>query len=119
MYTYFSTFISGFSGLIEKALKGSVAMPTITLMLDGLVVYKTETPPEKIRNVPFFNNSYYLLDKTKGTQPTVPKEVVTKAKTFRVITSKENAHIALQKQQLEKREMQFAKILNLKVDRAN
>ncbi len=129
MSLYYSTFISGFSSLIEKVLMEYIPDSEIKLLLDGLVVYETSTPPSTIKTLPFFNNSFYSIDYKKGTlnlsssimplSESFSTEIIKKTKTFRIIISKVNTLISIPKQQLEKLEQQFSKTLKLRVDRAN
>ncbi|NMB57116.1 hypothetical protein GYA19_04240 [Candidatus Beckwithbacteria bacterium] len=65
---YFSTFISGFQELIKQELNKHFDDLEIELLLDGLVVYKTESSLEKIIQQPYFNNSYLLLKMFSQTQ---------------------------------------------------
>lgn len=129
-YIYFSTFVSGFSPVIEKALALYTQNTTITKVVDGMVTYVSESSPQEIEELPFFNNSFHLLSnantlkqllKTNGP----PKEYisgwrqfVSNKKTFRIIVSKENQLISIEKQQLEKLESVFSQTFHLEVDRA-
>lgn len=61
MTTYFSTFISGLGEFIAEQLKKDLDAVEINLLLDGLVVYKSSSPVEKIKQLRYLNNSFQLL----------------------------------------------------------
>jgi len=129
---YYSTFISGFSSIIEKALKETISDVHIGLLLDGIIVYETDAPLETIKNIPFFNNSFFLHDYDHGTidsllersphaafSASIPPEITKDMTSFRIIISKENELISIPKQQLQKLEQRFEKKLKLPIDRSN
>ncbi len=132
-YTYYSTFISGLSPVIEKVLQTEVPDAKILITLDGLIVYQSlDKTPSDISKFPFFNNSYFLLSYIKenknilqkiirNTEKIVgvtPTQIITKnKKTFRIVISKENVMVAIPKQELIKLEERFKKRLKLQVSR--
>jgi hypothetical protein len=61
MITYYSTFITGLQDLIESSLKKELKNVQINLVLDGLIVYKTNKPEKQIVNIRFLNNTFILL----------------------------------------------------------
>ena len=63
MTSYFSTFITGFDKVVEKALIDRLKDVQIELLTDGLVIYKTTAKPDDIKNLKFLNNSFVLLRK--------------------------------------------------------
>lgn len=63
MNSYFSTFITGFDRVVEKALAKSLKDIQIELLTDGLVIYKTTVTPDEIKKIKFLNNSFVLLKK--------------------------------------------------------
>jgi len=63
MTSYFSTFITGFDKVVEKALIDRLKDVQIELLTDGLVIYKTTAKPDEIKNLKFLNNSFVLLRK--------------------------------------------------------
>lgn len=69
MNTYFSTFFTGFSELISKTLKTQLPDSNIIQLVDGLVVYSTTAPSEKINQLAFFNNNYLLLKQFNNIKP--------------------------------------------------
>lgn len=109
---YFSTFISGLSEIIKARLEKELLNLNIDLLLDGLVVYSTDDEVSKIKTLRFFNNSFLLQSPKK-------KFVSVSGKTFRVVFSKENELISVNKERLSKIENKIAKLNNLTVDRAN
>lgn len=61
MYKYFSTYISGLGKTVESALKSHVKDVHILENLDGLIVYESGAHFKDIQNLPFFSNSFILL----------------------------------------------------------
>jgi len=61
MNSYFSTFITGFESVVERALPKTLKEVKIEQLSDGLVIYKTTSHLEEIKGVKFFNNSFILL----------------------------------------------------------
>lgn len=57
---YMSTYISGFSKVIEKILKQKIPDVIIVNNMDGAIIYKTNTNIKNI-DMPFFNNSFFVL----------------------------------------------------------
>lgn len=130
-HTYFSTFITGFSDLIPEILDQQIKTPIIDYVLDGLVVYETESSVDVIVQLPFLNNSFSLITRIEGNggidelitsvlhnTPSLSKEPL-RGKTFRIIASKENELQKITHMKLQKLEALFAKELGLTVDRAN
>jgi len=127
-HTYFSTFISGFSDVVKDILRRREKSLKIKLILDGLIIYESDLKVEKIKRLPFFNNTFFVIDYTFKKEITenippqgwkVPPDILIGKKTFRIIISKENElqHIAPLK--LRQLEDLFAKNLKLNIDRAN
>lgn len=112
MNAYFSTFIPGLGEVIKNQLEKLLKSFSCQLLLDGLIVYQSESSPEEIRKLRFFNNSF--LQKK-------PEEKINLklGKSFRVVFSKENELISVNKERLTKIENKIAKINGLIVDRAN
>lgn len=63
---YFSTFITGFDEFIKEELNKNLVDLKIEMLLDGLVVYETNDSRDKVRQLPFFNNTFLLLDAYEG-----------------------------------------------------
>lgn len=70
MTSYFSTFQTGFSNLVDEELRKLLVDVRINLLIDGLVIYATRTSVDEIKAIKFFNNSFLLLkrydDVTEG-----------------------------------------------------
>lgn len=60
MQTYLSTFVSGLQEPVEFILKKDIPNVKILSLLDGLIVYETETDAEKI-GFRCFNNSFLVM----------------------------------------------------------
>lgn len=110
--TYFSTFIAGFGEVVSEELQKQLDNFKRELLLDGLIVYSTDSKIEKIKSLRFLNNSFIKLN---------PEEKIPgkPGGTFRVVFSKENELIKVNKEKLTKIENRIAKLNNLTVDRAN
>jgi len=109
MAAYFSTFISGFQDAVNGLIKDMVKDAVILMLLDGLIIYETKTSLEAIKAIKIFNNTFLLIDKYKLSGPNPIEFAIKqflkmnkqndkimsvlrnlKAKTFRIVTSKEN-----------------------------
>jgi 23S rRNA G2445 N2-methylase RlmL len=106
--TYFSTFISGFSDVVQKTLPTLLPNVTIVSLLDGLVLFETTAPVERVKHIGYFNNSFLLITRLTKTEGMEPYHIVKKLSadldlseiapllpekkhgTFRVVVSKEN-----------------------------
>jgi len=130
---YFSTFISGTEEVVKKALKSSLSSVEILLVLDGLIVYKTESDINEIINCRFLNNSFILLKQFNRSVESsklveyllsdqshlgAAKRIIDPGKSVRIITSFRNQTIALEKNKLIKLEEIVCKKLNLKINRS-
>lgn len=112
MSVYFSTFIPGFGEIVVDELQKSLNNFGKKLLLDGLVVFETSSSTSEIKKLRFLNNSFL---KTK------PEEKMDfyLGKSFRVVFSKENELVSVNKERLSRIEKKIAKLNNLMVDRAN
>ncbi len=124
MSTYFSTFISGLSPIVESWLKQNVSDMKIKKLLDGLVIYETGGGVNVVREFPIFNNSFVLLKEFVG--PELPvfdfeieRTLFKGYKTFRVIFSNENQISKINKNKLDKYEQKIIQKSRLFVDRTN
>ena len=61
MQTYFSTFTSGCSEIIESQLMRDIDDVKIIKLVDGLVIYQTAVLAAQIERLRYFNNSFILL----------------------------------------------------------
>lgn len=136
MITYYSTFITGLQEVVEDALKKRLKDFQIDLILDGLILYKSSDPLEKILNIRFFNNTsllIYFLDEKKiyslkdliknfwdrrNSIKEPPSWIMKGKRSFRVIASEENHLVSIDKKTLGKLEHFLGKMLKLKVNRA-
>jgi len=130
---YFSTFASGLEPVIEELLKRIQNSVKVELLLDGLVVYSSESPKDTIKRIKFFNNSFVLLrffpDKSRVS---VEKMMTTIAKdglktginipgnirTFRVVTSSENKSVSVNPRLMIEVEKVIGRQFRLRVDRS-
>jgi len=135
--TYFSTFISGLQEAVKTALVNQIKDASIELLLDGLIVYNTNEPSEKIKNIRFFNNSYLLLFTASNIPQLTPELFVRqiinnpqifeeikeikpkKAKTCRIVISQANQMTSLNHLLLDKIEKIIVQESGLLIDRTN
>ena len=136
MLTYYSTFITGFEDLIEKALRKEDPGLRVKLLMDGLVVYQTKLNPEEVKRLPFLNNSFLLLNQQETKEGTRTVDFVKnlfeqtdltqfnqlkwlrKQGTFRIVISKENQAIGIPSWLTDDLEAVISKVFKLKPDRS-
>jgi len=130
MEFYLSTFISGFQKLIKKILKQSIKDAKISLLLDGAVVYKTNSSIDKLKQLKFFNNTFLIIKQFPNLKTKKPFDYMMKSisnledlgkrikpflnnsnRFFRIMTSDENRFISSDKNLLRKIE---EKIMSIK-----
>lgn len=119
MKTYFSTFVTGTQEVIKTFLSKRDA--NIELLLDGLVVYRTDYPVREVRNFRIFNNTYILLQQFEGLssdvdsvekilsdmakQDSLPNEISanlpTHRRDFKIVPSLKNQMVSVNRQLLE------------------
>lgn len=136
MNTYLSTAITGLNEPVIQALQRTLPDVSMILILDGLIVYQTTASQQTIKHLPFLNNSFLLLHLFKQASdislqhmmqyvtfhPRLFNQVKATIKpyaTFRIITSKENQMVAVDKQLVLKLEQQISRILHLRIHRSN
>lgn len=137
MAIYFSTFISGFSDLIEEILKKQFQDVKINSLLDGLVIFETSAPQEKIKSLKYFNNSFILLSRVETTPETSNASIVKKLyqdthfknirkyilynrkHSFRTIISRENQLTSINNEIIRKIEHKIQLETGLSVNRQN
>jgi tRNA (guanine6-N2)-methyltransferase len=134
-HLYLSTFITGFKDVVVKNLSEHINISKIDLILDGLIVYQTNFKIEKIKKINYLNNTFILFKKfgQKDCQSTnqMLKSIlkgdyiyekifyyIKSKKSFRIIISKENQLISVNKNLLKKIEDRIKKNKNLKLDRS-
>lgn len=135
-HTYFSTFITGLREIVSEALKKKLKDADVILLLDGLVVYRTNRSLQEIKNIRFLNNTFLLFRlfdnlkdnplesmikgvlKNPNTVRKPPNLFLNKL-SFRVIASKENQLVSVNKPLVERVENLFKTRLHLqRVDRS-
>lgn len=135
---YFSTFITGLANPIEEALKQNISDVKVVQVLDGLIVYKSNIEPQKIRALRYFNNSFIVIkmvretDSEKAMQRLIDEilkfglshegvkqfSLQNKRSSFRLMFSKENQATSTNQKVLQKLEQKFISE-NLFVNRTN
>lgn len=130
---YFSTFASGFEPIIEDLLRQSLGDVKIELLLDGLVIYSTNSTLEKVRKISFFTNSFILLKYFPDSKTITIEKMMTAVsrenikliqrlapnlRTFRVVTSKENQPVPVNQKLMIDVERQISRSLGMKPDRS-
>jgi 23S rRNA G2445 N2-methylase RlmL len=110
--TYFSTFIPGLGEIVRDHLVKKLEGFKLELLLDGLVVYSSTSNIEKIKLLKFLNNSFLLVNPEE-------KLKISLGKSFRVVFSRENELVAVNKERLARIESKIAKLNNLIIDRAD
>ena len=133
MNKYFSTFASGFEPIIGNLLKESLKNVKVELLVDGLVVYSTNSSIDEIKKIKFFTNSFLLLRYFPNNKAiTVEKMMVVvlkegikffqrfspNLKTFRVVTSRENQQISVNPKLMSSLEKLISRKWGLRPDRS-
>lgn len=136
MTSYFSTFITGFDKVVEKALIDRLKDVQIELLTDGLVIYKTTAKPDEIKKLKFLNNSFVLLRKFERVSENSVKDILkalikdnnleniisrsfSKHLKFRIRASVKNQFVSIDKNILRNLEEKIAQTArNLIVDRS-
>lgn len=112
MNSYFSTFIPGLGKIVKDQLERSLENFHCQLLLDGLIIYQTTSTSRVVKNLGFLNNSFLEI-KPGEKLPFKP------GKTFRVVFSKENELVRVNKERLARIENKIAQLNSLAVHRAN
>ncbi len=120
MYTYFSTFITGLSSVIESEIKHIIKDVAIESIQDGLIIYSTNCPYTDKLSIRFFNNTFLLLKTFKSDDwnkkninnmisdtinernlfDNYSRTILLKNNTFRIVISKENQMIPVGKRNI-------------------
>lgn len=133
MNTYFSTFITGFTEVVERSLKNMLFDLEIINISDGIVIYKTAAPIEKVKGLGFLNNTFALIKEFKNIdsnsirkifreiiqEPSLEKYIqkfITRRTTFRIIT-KADQMVAVDKNLLARLEKRISENRFLSVNR--
>ena len=136
---YASTFISGVQDYVKTLLEQSLPNVTTLLVLDGLIVYRTDVPTGSIKKLRFLNNSFIVLRMFKtfsGKDPlhemvtaivndTSIRSVISthldpgeRGKSFRIIASHENQLVSLESHLRNAIEKKLSGINHLRVNRS-
>lgn len=135
MTTYYSTYSSGLSEVVQAALVQQLKDAKISLTLDGLIVYESDRPLQQIRNIRFFNNTFLLLHLFKGLRGDsipymmntilkkpgmiqFPRWAIKGSAFFRIMASKENQTVPIHRETLVRLENFFSHRLGLRVQRS-
>ena len=133
MHIYFSTFITGLSGIIEKELKEKIEDVSINLIQDTFIVYETSAPKDKVVSLRFFNNTFALVKtfktidtSTKSINKIIKetihdeeffnhlnKNIPKKKNSFRIVISVGNQMVSPDKNVLYKLENKISEKLNM------
>ncbi|MBX9786201.1 MAG: methyltransferase [Alphaproteobacteria bacterium] len=105
---YLSTFISGFSPVVEEIIKKKIKDIEIIKLSDGAILYKTKKLTTDLKNIAIFNNTFLVLQYFQFSKETsfqhvidlilkFPKKIKKNLKfsqrTFKVFFSNENRFI--------------------------
>ncbi|MFC1790257.1 methyltransferase [Patescibacteria group bacterium] len=134
MNQYFATFIPGLQELVAKVLKKELRQIQVQALSEGLVVFRSPQSFRKIVSLSFFNNSFYCLFWEKNQFPIeklikvflansseaifLPREILARKKTFRIMASVQSRLVSLPKKLLKKGEDLFSSQWGLAVDRS-
>lgn len=134
IHTYLSTFITGFKDVIKNHLPEAIDISQIVLLWDGLVIYKTSADVDQIKKINYLNNSFVLLKRFRQSNQSVDRmmrdilsdrelnEVVRhyikNKSSFRVIVSRENQIISVNKELVRKIEQKISRNKYLMPNRA-
>ena len=136
MNRYLSTFISGLAEPIRAALIGACPDADIELLLDGLIVYRSASDGQKIRNLRFFNNSFEvfqifenlganpmgaMIEQTlhnKQLDPWLHRTLKGRGRTFRIVTSREGRTVSVDRKLIGRLEVRIGRATGLRTDRS-
>lgn len=121
MVEYLSTFISGFQKPIKYLLKQNIKDSKIKIIFDGAIVYRTNSSIDKIKQLKFFNNTFFIIKqfpnlKSKNSFDYMMKSIsklkdlgkIIKSflshqnKTFKIMASDENKFVSSDKNLLQR-----------------
>lgn len=135
MASYYSTFSSGLQEVVKSALIQQLDDVKLDLLLDGLVVYRSEKPIKQINRIRFFNNTFLLLHMFKSLGDNgipfminnifkkpelinIPRPAIKGSAFFRIMASKENQTVSINREILARLESFFSHKLSLRVNRS-
>lgn len=76
MNSYFSTFITGFDNVVSDELVKRLKEIEVLLLTDGLVIYKTSSSLDEIKELKFLNNSFVLIKKFEDVSENSLKDIL-------------------------------------------
>lgn len=132
--TYLSTFITGFGDVVKNNLSKHLKISKINLLLDGLIVYQTSVDIGQLRKINYLNNTFVVLKKfSKSKEITINSMLrnilsdesifkivlkhVNKRSSFRIIVSKENQLVSIDRRLLKNIEDKLSRNRNLHPNR--
>ena len=137
MGIFISTFISGLQEPLKNFLKQDLPGAKVLDVYDGLIVYKTDLDPQKIKRLRYFNNSFLLLKRYSGYISDSPECMIREAlkikdlneklsicrfpfhnRQFRIIVSRENQLVPVNGEVFRQMEHKIAGIPGFRVNRA-
>jgi 23S rRNA G2445 N2-methylase RlmL len=134
MSSFASTFISGLSPVVETMLREDLPDVRIIKSLDGLIVYTTHAPVNKLQQIPYFNNTFVVISEATfeegDSTPSVVKKLYrnveleeplkrlprAKTQTFRVVVSRENTLTSINKEIIKKIEHEILEASRLTIN---
>lgn len=133
-HRYISTFTTGFRDVIENNLPKHTDKLKIDLLLDGLILYNTNSDIGQIKKISYLNNTFILLKRfRKHDNQSVNKmlknvltdkyiyktisQYINVPKSFRLIVSRENQFISANKDLIKNIENMLSKNKHLKLNR--
>lgn len=75
-HTYLSTFISGFSLVVEEIINKKIKDADVLKLSDGAVLYSTAKPPKALTNITIFNNTFHVLQHFEFSKKTTFQHVI-------------------------------------------
>jgi len=138
MRKYASTFTVGLKDVVKDIFQTLCPDVKILLLLDGLIVYQGNLSIKKVKQLRFITNSFIVLDifqnlhgnpiqemltataRDKSLESTIYDKIKTAptGKTFRVVTSRENQFVSVNRSWLERIESRISGIKGLRLNRA-
>ena len=129
MNEYISTFTTGFSEVIRRALTSSLPGCSIIAVYDGLIYYHYSGNPSDICAISYLNNSFHVIKKFQGDSlnfPCMAREITRKPLrpalrkgSFRVRFSRENRFEKVDDQIVSNVERAICRNCGMTVDRVN
>lgn len=137
MRRYASTFVTGLQGIVRDMLEETLQDVRILLLLDGLVVYETDAHVDEVRNTPFSNNSFLVLEifenlqddpiddmlRTISGDPGLERTIrsalmgIDVGRTFRIMALDKNQHVSFSSRLRNSIEAKISDVKGLEVDR--